>query len=268
MTRLSWPPIVAKAAAIVRSYDTGVTLRQCFYRLVSDGTLPNTVNAYKALSSRTAEARREGWFPDFIDNVREIHRYTTFSGADDARDYIAEIYRRDRTEGQPWSVYIGVEKRGIVEQLMSWFGGHGIPVLSLGGYSSQTYVDTVKADVSASRRPAVLLYAGDFDPSGEDIDRDFTHRTDCFAKVVRVALTPEQIDQYRLPPQPGKASDSRSAAFTARHGRLMQVELDALPPDVLRQLYTDALGEFWDVSVYRQVVQQESHERDQLRRTA
>ncbi len=105
MTGRAWAPIVAKAAAIVNSYDTGVTLRQCFYRLVADGTLPNTTGAYKALSSHTAAARRAGEFPDFVDNVRSIHRFRSFTGAGQALDWLADIYRRDRTEGQDVSAY-------------------------------------------------------------------------------------------------------------------------------------------------------------------
>jgi hypothetical protein len=41
----------------------------------------------------------------------------------------------------------------------------------------------------------------------------------------------------------GKATDSRAAAFKARHGRLVQVELEALAPDDLRQLFEDALAQ-------------------------
>lgn len=45
---LKWSPILAQAKRIVESYeDTGVTLRQLFYRLVAAGWLPNTVSAYK-----------------------------------------------------------------------------------------------------------------------------------------------------------------------------------------------------------------------------
>ena len=79
----------------------------------------------------------------------------------------------------------------------------------------------------------MLIYAGDHDPSGEDIDRDFLERTDCFDEVVRVALTAEQVAAYGLPPQPGKATDSRAAGFVERHGRLVRVELDALDPNAL-----------------------------------
>ena len=117
---------------------------------------------------------------------------------------------------------------------------------------------------TGQERPAALLYAGDLDPSGEDIDRDFLERTDCWHKVVRVALTPEQVDEFNLPAMPGKATDSRAAGFIARHGALTQTEVDALPPNVLRSLFADAVSQFWDTSRYDDVVADEQAERDNL----
>lgn len=72
-----------------------------------------------------------------------------------------------------------------------------------------------------------------------------------------MALTVDQVDAYDLPPQPGKASDPRASGFTERHGRLVQVELDALPPETLRQLYADALDEFWNPDAYRAALARE-----------
>ena len=249
--RLNWHLILGDAAAIVESYDTPVTLRQLFYRLVAKGVIQNTSTAYKTLSSRTAAARREGDFPALADNTRAISRYRSFDGPDDAREWLVEIYQRDHTEGQQYNVYLGVEKRTMLAQLQAWFGDHGLPMLALGGYSSQSFEAEVIADAEGDGRPAVLLYAGDFDPSGEDIDRNFVKQVACFDSVVRVALTPEQVEEYKLPPQPGKSSDSRSAAFIQRHGALVQVELEALDPETLRELYADALKDFWDTSAFR-----------------
>lgn len=269
MSRTDWKHVVAVAAEIVESYsDTSVTLRQLFYRLVATGLLANTRTNYKTLSERTAEARRAGRFPKLIDRTRSIHRYQTFDDDLDALDWLAHIYRRDRTEGQDWSAYLGVEKAGIVEQLTAWFGDYGVPILALGGYASQSYVDEVAADVAAQRRPSVLLYAGDFDPSGEDIDRDFVARTGCFDRVERVALTAEQVDAFDLPPQMGKATDTRAAGFVEKHGALVQVELDALPPEQLRALYEEAFGRYWDMSVFREVLHVEASERERLRGVA
>ncbi len=265
MTRLAWPAIVDDAAEIVRSYTTGVTLRQLFYRLVSREVLPNSQNAYKALSSHTAEARRAGTFPALVDRVRGIDRWPGWTGPQEALETTARTYRRDRTEGQQFSIYMAVEKSGMVNQLDSWFSPQGLPLLALGGYSSQSLADEVRRDVGYQGRPAVLLYAGDHDPSGEDIDRDFVARTDCWHQVVRVALTADQVDEHNLPPLPGKKSDSRAAAFAARHGGLVQVELDALPPDVLHDLYDQALAPWWDDDTYLVALAEEEADRSAIR---
>lgn len=262
--RIHWAGVLDHARSIMASYDTGVTLRQLFYRLVADETLPNTRQAYKVLSDRTAKARRAGDFPDFIDRQREITREATFADPDEARAWLREVYRRDRTEGQPLAVYLGIEKVGLIEQAQAWFGELGVPILALGGYSSQTYVDEVADDVYAQQRPAVLLYAGDHDPSGEDIERDFIDRTGCFERATRVALTWDQVLTYDLPPALGKAEDPRAAAFEARHGQLVQVELDALPPDTLRDLFADALAPYWDEDAYDAALQREREDRANL----
>lgn len=262
--RREWPAIIDHARAIVESYATPVTLRQLFYRLVADQTLRNTRSDYNTLSKLTAEARRDGAFPDLTDRGRTIHRDLDFDGVDDARRWLVSVYRRDRTEGQRWSIYLGVEKAGIVEQLRAWFGDLGVPILALGGYASQSYVDQVRADVEVSDRPAVLLYGGDFDPSGEDIDRDFLARTGCFDAQVRVALSAEQVLAYDLPVAYGKASDTRASAFVARHGHLVQVELDAIDPSELRRLYSAALDEYFDHDAYAAALAVEATDRARL----
>jgi len=285
VTRTEWPSIVARAAEIVESYDTPVTLRQLYYRLVSEQLIENKNTNYKRLSAVTAEARRAGNFPELSDRGRSIHRSLHFDSAEDAVDATLRWYRLDRTVGQDVSLYLAVEKAGLVTQLRSWFGGLGVPILALGGYSSQTYVDEIVDDVYRQprpesppieewpdgwpdHRPAVLLYAGDYDPSGEDIDRDFTERTGCWAEIVRVALNAEQVQEYGLPPNPGKATDSRAAAFVARHGELVQVEIDALPPETLRSLFQTAIAEFWEASPYDRVRTREQDDRAELRRVA
>jgi hypothetical protein len=264
MSRIEWPAILTRAADIVESYDTSVTLRQLFYRLVSEQLLPNTDTSYKRLSALTAQARRDGWFPALIDRGRSIHVHSAWDGPADAMRSLISQYRLDRTAGQDVSLYLGVEKAGMVVQLDAWFGGLGIPVLALGGYSSQTYTDDVTDHAARQDRPAVLLYAGDFDPSGED-DRDLTERSGCWANVIRVALSASQVTQYGLPPNPGKATDSRAAGFIERHGELVQVELDALDPDDLRALYQAAVDSNWDTSAYENVLGRERADRLRLR---
>jgi hypothetical protein len=47
--RLCWQPILEPAAEIVNSYDTMVTLRQVYCRLVAEGLIPNRLSSYNRL---------------------------------------------------------------------------------------------------------------------------------------------------------------------------------------------------------------------------
>jgi hypothetical protein len=175
------------------------------------------------------------------------------------------MYRRDRTEGQPYHLMIGVEKATQFGFLREWFKGIGVPVMALRGFSSQSHVDEVADLIDSDDRPSVLIYAGDFDPSGEDILRDFRARCgNRLTEVRRVALDWDQVVTHDLPPQLGKSTDSRAAAFEAKHGRLVQVELEALPPDVLQGFYQDAIADYWDDDAFRRICEIEVGERGEL----
>jgi hypothetical protein len=266
MTRLDWQPILARAAAIVASYDTGVTLRQLFYRLVADGTLANTQAAYKGLSRETAKARREGWFPPLLDLTRRIEQRPAWENPADAVAWLTEIYGVDRTAGQPWQVWLGMEKATLVAQVQLWFGDLGVPVVAVRGYGSQTYLDDIAERAIVDGRPAVLIYAGDLDPSGEDIDRDFISRTACWDEIERVAVNDEDVSNFGLIKQPGKGSDSRAGAFIERHGSLYQVEVEAMDPNDLRTTFQVALDRYWDGDAYAAALEREEADLEQLRR--
>jgi hypothetical protein len=269
-----WPTILGDAATIVTSYPYLITLRQLHYRLVATGVggYRNDETSYKGLSARTAEARRRGTFPALLDQTREIHRLLSWDDPAAAMTWLADQYRVDRTIGQDWLIVLGGEKATLLAQLSDWFDDLDCPVVLVRGYGSQTYVDDVYDYVSADKRrhdrQAVLIYAGDLDPSGEDILRDFLDRCPVFDKVEHIAVVPSQIASLGLTVMPGKATDSRAAGFVAKHGRLMQIEVEAIPPATLRDLYQDAIDRYWDESVYDTAVATETADARRLRTIA
>jgi len=286
-----WDRVIARAIEIAESYDTPVTLRQLFYRLIAAVLIENSQSAYNYLSKLTAEGRRDGTFPELIDTTREIEEPVFFDSPADAIRYVANFYRADRLADADYSVYLGIEKRGLIAQLDSWFGDpYGIPILPLGGFSSQSFINIVKADAARREqvygRKAVLLYAGDFDASGVAIDRVFNERTaGYFAETQRVALNPGQVTEFNLTRQAGKPGDNNVDAFFERFGKdawfdyenrvgygvgaaakpmPVQVEMDALDPNDLRQLFTDAITEFLDLSEISDCADQEDDDREHL----
>jgi hypothetical protein len=248
--RKAWAPIVARAAAIVAAYDTAVTLRQVHYRLVAEAPdtgagYRNTETDYKNLSRLTAAARREGEFPPLLDRTRTIDRPQTWASPEEALEALAHWYRRDPLETQDVRPVVVVEKATLIAQVQSWFdAAWGVPIVALRGYASETLEREVLDFVDGDERDVVFLYAGDFDPTGEDIPRAFEVNTGLALR--RVALTTAQVDAYGLPVAMGKATDSRAAGFELRHGRLVQVELEALDPDDLHALLRAELGALID----------------------
>lgn len=289
-TNLRWPAIIVEAARIARSYSTAVTLRQLHYRLVAlalYGYL-NNLNCYKRLSELTAEARRQGTFPALSDRTRGVHRPPFWNSPQDGIKALAEQYRRNYTEGQEHQVWVIYEKATLGAQIESWLRPFGVPSAALRGYSSESLEREVFMAMENDKRPIVVFYVGDFDPEGEDIERNFKaqairwsrgeewgkdeedelfdldetlldHQDVWELEFVwweKLTVTPPQVQQFGLVPNPGKASSSRAAGFIRKHGSLFQIEVEAVDPNVLRDLILDAVTdarwfneEVWDESV-------------------
>lgn len=282
MRRVSWFPVLERAADLVR--DRGrVTLRQLFYLLTSEGTLPHSQGRYKSLSDYSAQARRgdldeeglkggarqyierHGTFPSLVDNTRSIRRRPAWAGPRTALRSWIDQYRRDRLSGFDRSLWIVVEKNTVENVVAPWFLPQGLPVVALRGYSSQTFVDDVAEQIAADPRPAVVLYAGDLDPSGVDIARDLQKRCGNLDTFVRVAVRSEQVADLDLSKNPAPEKDSRNDAFRERFGGLFQVEVEAIDPDDLRTLFEDALEPYWQAEAYEAAVTREQADRERLR---
>jgi len=264
--RTEWKPIIASAAAWVEAQRFTVTLRQVFYYLVTLGVISNTEGSYKYLSSKTAEARRLGLFPELADGTRTILQTPAYADKSAYAADAAANFALDHTRDQKWQVVVGVEKRGMMAAAWEQFGGRGFRVVPLGGYSSATIDIELGRQLAedAEARPSVLLYAGDFDATGEDIFRNFTEQV-VFDEVIQVALTVAQVTTMGLPVNPGKETDSRAKAFAAKYGVNIQVEVDALDPTVLADLFEDAAAPYFDQSALDAVIEEEDAIRDEIR---
>jgi len=85
----------------------------------------------------------------------------------------------------------------------------------------------------------------------------------CQPQIVKCALTRDDIRRYDLPPDFAKKTDTRTAAFVAEHGDI-SVELDALPPDVLRDRLEDEVSSRMDLTALRRIRTVEVRERARL----
>jgi hypothetical protein len=258
--------LIDAARAELEKYHP-MTLRQVFYRLVSGLVLENTEASYKRLSRVLVLARQEGAIPwEWIeDRLREPRRVSMWAGLADFAETAARAYRRDVWATQPAYLEAWLEKDALSGVFGQVLEGYGVTLNVGRGYDSWTSICEAAGRLDDD---TTILYFGDFDPSGEDMVRSLAERLGffgCWPEIVKVALTLEDIARYRLPPMPAKQSDSRAAAHIAKHGNVA-VELDALPPPVLRERLEAAVRERLDLEALEAVKELEDKERESLRR--
>lgn len=266
--------ITDNAIKIIKRYDKGVlTLRALHYQLVSIG-MTNTLRHYKRVVDAMIDARWNGlvYFDVFSDHDRSMIGETRYEETDlensieHAKEQIQAwmyYYSKNRWENQPYYPEVFIEKKalqGVFEKVCI------LNRVSLGackGYPSLTFLNEASKRFllaeSRGKKP-IILYFGDYDPSGEDIPRaieDNLIRLGCSnIEVRRFALMKKQVIEWKLPPAPAKDTDSR----TAKWDGLGQVELDAVSPEKLQKLCEDAIDSIFDHELYEDLNISEENE--------
>jgi len=271
---------------IIQEYQAGgytMTLRQLYYQLVSRDVIPNSDKEYSKLSNVLKEGRMAGivdWGA-IEDRLRVPYTPASFDSPQDIVNAAINQYKTDKQEGQPIYTEVWVEKDALSGVLKRVTSKYHVPIMVNRGYSSVTAMyDAFMRFVNEGaykNRGVNILYLGDFDPSGLDMIRDISTRLREFQEgyndgdlvanmhvyVESIALTKEQIDLYNPPPNPAKITDPRAAGFIKRHGHTSW-EVDALKPEVLNDLLTEAIEDKMNMGVYEQMIEKEEEDKKKL----
>jgi hypothetical protein len=264
----------------VLSAHNPMTVRQCFYRLVSSQIVKNEPADYSKVMRVLGDARLQGRIPwEWIeDRLREPTIWSMYDSAEKFLKSIAWRYRRDVWKNQPCYIELIVEKdalSGIFENVLR---DYRVPLNVARGYSSMSAVKDLADrlvqfdDDGDWPKPVHVLHFGDFDPEGENApetieaalryhNRELPQMKIHFEKI---ALTTEQIEEYDLPENFTKKAGRRRKRFVETHGD-RAVELDALPVEVLQELIETAIAERMDLEALAATRERESRERDLLR---
>jgi len=246
----SYDEIVDAALDIFQQYDTAITLRQLYYRLVSRLLIPNTINSYKRLSRVMVKAREDGDVPlNCLEDRSRRGLGRGDVGYNSAEEYLKKkittlqdswkSFTMPMWDDQPKNVMISLEKDALSRLVSREANRFSVRTFPTRGYPSFSFVQEMSRYITnqLGGKPTVVLYFGDFDPSGVDIERDLSERLEKYGAkdftVQRIALTDDQIKKYSLPPMPVKRSDARADSFLEEHGD-RAVELDALDPNLLQ----------------------------------
>ena len=217
-----------------------ITGRGIGYKLFTRGLIPSMATAdmqrvYRLLK----EARERGDIPWewIVDETRKIECVSTWSDPAAYARCVARSYRRDFWDQQPVRVEVWSEKgtvRGVLSPVLDEYAV-GFNVLH--GFGSATSVyDAAQSD---NVRPLVVLYVGDWDPSGLCMsERDLPDRLARYGGdhiiLKRIALTEDQLTGLQSFPAADKKDDKRHAWFVKNFGHSCW-ELDAMDPGDLRR---------------------------------
>jgi hypothetical protein len=252
--------------------DHPMTVRQVFDQLVVRGTIEKTEEEYQGTVIRLmTQMRIDGSFPYswVVDESRRVRITRTFNNIGEALEHTARFYRRSALAQSPDYLEIWVEKDALSGDPASEYD---VPRMVSRGMPSITFLHgTAQAIARAARRGkrTYIYQFGDHDPSGVLILRTIERRLHQMCErfgvpgpiVERVALTAEQINEYDLPTRPTKREGNRHAKDFDGDS----VELDALPPHVLRQMVTDVIEQHISASDTEILRVAEDSERQQLR---
>ena len=243
------------------------TLRGTFYRVMSAGAVEKSEAAYRLIGRQVLKLRRAGRLPQswITDGTRYILKRDSFTSLDGMLDNAARSYRRMLWADQPADVQIFTEKEALTGVISSVTDEWDVPLGVLRGYSSESFAWSV-AEALPLHKATFMYQLGDHDPSGVDAWRNFSEKVAAFAPdadvtFIRLAVLPEQITLWNLPTRPTKRTDTRAKHFIGG-----SVEVDAIPPNVLRSIIRQAIERHVDADELAYTRSVEANERDMLHR--
>ena len=256
--------VVKSAIYQLLNVEHPMTVRQTFYRLVSNGVIEKTEKEYKSTVVRLlTQMRRAGEIPYgwIADNTRWMRKPHTFSSMESALVYTAQTYRRALWDTQDAYVEIWLEKDALSGVLSDVTYEWDVPLMVTRGYPSLSFLYNCAEAIREKNCPVYLYYFGDYDPSGIDIPRKVEAgirelAPDAEVHFERVAVTEAQIIEWDLPTRPTKRTDSRSKNFEGE-----SVEADAIPTWQLKALTESCINRHIDSYAFDKLQTIEAEER-------
>lgn len=253
-----------------------LTLRQLYYLLVSAGSIAKTQSGYRRVMRQLRTLRHSGriaWGV-VIDTSRAYYGTDSHRGLAELLAEQARVYRRSLWEDVSERVEVWCESESIAGPISRVTREWDARCYPVSGYTSDGFVYEAAEEMAATDRPTVVYYYGDYDPSGEGISRDLERKLRDGLRVfggdpdslhfVRAAVTEEQVRLLDLPTRPAKASDPRTARWTGAG----TVEIEAIPPAILRQHVEDCIRQHLDEEAVERLRVIEAEERATLARLA
>ncbi|MBV9481632.1 MAG: hypothetical protein JO249_12895, partial [Acidobacteria bacterium] len=176
---------------------------------------------------------------------------------EDVSDALPSFYLEGFRGRQTHRIIFYGEKTSLAEILEPIARQIGAEMVLVIGESSETRLYEAMKRANQDGRPAIVLYFADHDPSGFQMARSVARKVqahhdfqypDLDVKVDRVALTIDQVRDWKLPDKPLSPKEKRADNWQSILG-VGQTEIDAaieLEPEKLCQAIFEAIAPFYD----------------------
>jgi hypothetical protein len=265
--------LIAYAYLLLQA-DHPQTLRQLHYAIFSRKEIQyeNDKSSYRRLGAATTAARRryrqwelagaEPPFPDcaippewMVDESRQPESVSLWDDAQAFIEAVKRAYRRDNWQTQKNHCEVWCEKGTIMSSLRPVKDNFGVTLRVCHGFGSTGMEAQIGQLYASVKKEITVFYLGDQDPSGHVIERDLHRRIEASSgrefDMWRLAIHPTDIDQFNLPPQRIKNTDSRAHSFRHEFGdNAATVELDALPAAEPRRRVEESVSSLIDCELW------------------
>lgn len=243
-----------------------MTVRQVFYQASVRGIVDKSEAGYTKVQTDLVAMRRDGSLPYqwLADNTRWQRKPVTFGSIEEALQDTARLYRKSLWRDANSYVEVWLEKDALAGVVSPVTSEYDVPLMVARGYASLSFLHSAAEAIAALDVPAYIYHLGDYDPSGvnagekiEQTLRELAPNAEIYFE--RIGVTSNQIALWNLPGRPTKQTDSRAKGFDS-----ISVELDAIAPNVLREMVRVAIEEHLPAEELRVLMVAEQSERNSL----
>lgn len=249
------------------------SVRAVCYQLFTRGLIKDMSKGQTDMVSRNLVwAREEGIVPwhHIVDETRRTEKSPAWATPLEIMNLAIGQYRKDFWREQPVHVEVWAEKGTVRGTLASVLEQFAVPFRVMHGYGSATSLYDVAIESFEALHigcPFVVIYVGDFDPSGMHMSEvDIPARLSRYGGEVdieRAALTRDQCDDLPSFSASTKRGDGRHDWFVERYGQTCW-ELDAMSPNDLREEVEGAIWSHIDIEAWEHCEEIEAAEKESL----
>lgn len=265
---------VAIACCDIVLEEKPLTVRRVLYRCAVAGIVAGTEDScYNQVQRLVLQLRRKN-FLDYrwiSDSTRSRDKGSSWSGLEDFRETAINAYRKDLWSRQAWHIEVFTEKDAMSGVLRPITREYDIHLNVIRGQVSESFAWNIADEWSRIDKPIQVLYFGDHDPSGLNIEASLRNRLLGFLPkekrewvfFKRLGANDADFRNSDLISIPVKKKDKSAREYLKTYGDRC-VEVDAIDMNEIRRRLDSEIKTFIDMKEWESLQLTERLEKETI----